>query len=131
MNHSDGMEIFKELSNRYGINLKIAEWSSRKIFGGIALPDALICVLHEIEERYGGKVAIVYEMETTKKEFEPLEIPLTVDGFHILRRELISHFDLLFVPSSGRWAMATNHEMEATIFGPKEIIDLLPDESVI
>jgi hypothetical protein len=70
-------------------------------------------------------------METTQKEFEPLEISLSADGFQLLRRNLMSHFDLLLVPGSRCWAMATTHDMEAIVYGPKKIIDLLPDEDVI
>jgi hypothetical protein len=131
MNRNEGIDTFGALSDRYGVALETEGWDSKKLFGGIAISDVLVNALYEIEHRYGDNPVIVYEMETVQKEFEPLAISLTEDGFKLLRRNLMSHFALLMVPHSRRWAMATTPDMEAIVYGPKEIIDLLPNEDAI
>jgi hypothetical protein len=61
------IDIFRALSDRYGIALETEGWDSKKFFGGIAPSGVLINILCEIEHRYGDNPAIVYEWKRRKR----------------------------------------------------------------
>jgi hypothetical protein len=110
------------LRDRYGLELRTEGWESKAVQGGAAIGDEVVARLAAGAMQFDDERAVVYEMESTKKEFEPLEIPLSHQGFEKLRHSMIAHFDLLLVPRSRQWAMVMSHELEGMVLGRKDFV---------
>lgn len=122
MNSSQGQEILAKLRDRYDIEIDASGWESKQLQGGVALTDQALAALASAANTVGDAVAVVYEMESFDKEFDPVTLPLTQEGFHSLRQNLLSHFDLVMFPPSRKWAFVMTHDLEGILFGPRNFL---------
>lgn len=122
MNSEQGRDMLAALHGRYNLELDTGGWGVRQISGGVALSDEMLEAICSTARRMDDDVAVVFEMESSAKEFAPLTVSLTNDGFRTLRQNLISHFDLVMVPASRQWALVMSHELEGMLFGPESFL---------
>jgi hypothetical protein len=110
------------LHDRYGVDLQTKGWENKPIPGGAALADEVVPRLAEGALQFDDQSAVAYEMESTKKEFEPLVVSLDRRGFDQLRHSMLSHFDLVLVPHSKKWALVMSHELDGMVLGPRQFV---------
>lgn len=122
MKTDDGWKALAALRDRYSVELDTRGWESEQLPGGVALPDDLIDALREAAQRLQDEVVEVYELESTHKEFEPMTVRLNREGFRALKSNLMSHFDLVMVPTSRMWALVMSHEMDGIVLGPRSFL---------
>jgi hypothetical protein len=125
MNRQECWQILSALRDRYGIDLHTEGWENKPIPGGAALADHLVPRLAAGALQFDDQSAVAYEMESTKKEFEPFVVSLDQRGFDALRHSMLSHFDLVLVPRSKKWALVMSHELEGMVLGPKQFVAAL------
>lgn len=122
MKTRDALDLVESLGDRYGIHLATAGWDVFECEGGIALSPDVIDSLRTAARCFTDEAVTAYEMESLHKDFSPLRVSLNRDGIRTIRNSLMSHFDLVILPDSLRWAVVATNEMEAFVCGPKEFV---------
>ncbi|GAB3465805.1 hypothetical protein GCM10027321_31210 [Massilia terrae] len=122
MKSKQTLDSLGALRGRYGIEVDAKYWESREVPGGVGLPDEVVASLALAARRYDDRSAVAYEMESSNKEFAPLTVSLDQEGFDTLRRSMLSHFDLVLVPPSKKWALVLSHELDGILLGPEHFL---------
>jgi hypothetical protein len=126
MNHKQAKNALVALAARYDADLKMDGWESKQVEGGVAVSDEIVVAIGSAARQFGDETATVYEMESSRSEFAPMTVQLSRDGFRHVRQSLLSHFDLVMVPASRKWALVMNHDLEGVLFGPKSFLAAIP-----
>jgi hypothetical protein len=122
MNSKQGRIALDALRARFDVDLNMDGWESVEVEGGVALPDEIVAALGSAARQFGDETATVYEMESSGREFAPMTVQLNKDGFTHVRQSLLSHFDLVMVPASRKWAFVMSHELDGVLFGPQSFL---------
>lgn len=70
----------------------------------------------------GDSSATVYELESTKVEFQPISIRLDFVSFNSLKGNIVSHFDLAMISPSKAWVVLLTNELETFVCGPSAFL---------
>jgi len=122
MKTSDALDLVESLGGRYGISPDLTDWDVLEYEGGIALSPEIVGSLCAAAQSFKDDAITAYEMESLHKNFSPLRVRLSRDGIREIRNSLMSHFDLVLLPDSLRWAVVATNELETFVFGPKEFV---------
>lgn len=122
MKSKQTLDSLAALRDRYGIEVNAKDWESREVPGGVGLPDELVVSIGLAARQFDDRSAVAYEMESSNKEFAPLNLSLDQEGFDALRRSMLSHFDLVLVPPSKKWALVLSHELDGVLLGPEHFL---------
>jgi hypothetical protein len=122
MKTKQAWDTFAALRDRYGIELDTKAWESKHLPEGVGLPDELVGKLASAARQFDDRVAVAYELESSRKEFAPLSVSLDEAGFDALRRAMLSHFDIVLIPPSRKWALLMSHELEGLLLGPEHFL---------
>lgn len=117
------MELSEAISARFGLEaLDYADWSELELFGGIGMDRSTFCAIANAAIEQGDKQAAIYELETTRVEFEPVSIDLDFHSFNLLKGNAISHFDVAMIPPSRAWAALLTNELETFVCGTSRFL---------
>lgn len=120
--------LSKALSSRYGLAaLNCTDWNQVELFGGIGMDKPTFDALASAAVARGDISVTVYELESTKIEFEPVSIDLDFASFNSLKGNIISHFDLVMVPPSKAWTALLTNELETFVNGPAAFLAAVSD----
>lgn len=112
------VELSKAVSSRFGLEaLDCADWSELELFGGIGMDRSTFCAIANAAIEQGDKQVVIYELETTRVEFEPVSIDLNFASFNQLKGSAISHFDMVMIPPSKAWVALLTNELETFVCG--------------
>lgn len=115
--------MLSALEQRCGISLSHDDWHSLEIPGGVAMKNRWTSALSTAAAGCGDTMVTAYEMESTNREFDPVDVELSNEGMGKLRAMMMSHFDLLLVPESRQWILWLSNEMKGIVFGPESFLD--------
>lgn len=116
-------ELSKAVSARFGLEaLDCADWSELELFGGIGMDRSTFCAIANAAIEQGDKQVVIYELETTRVEFEPVLIQLDFLSFNQLKGSAISHFDVVMIPPSRTWAALLTNELETFVCGTSSFL---------
>ncbi len=121
---TENTELKRMLMERYDISdLCWDEWEEITLWGGVAMDALTFSALSDTARTFGDKGAKVYVVESTKTNFQPLDITLNFESFKKLNHEMISFFDLCIVPNSRAWvAWLVNYDMETHVYAAPSFV---------
>jgi hypothetical protein len=116
-------EMSDALSSRYGLKaLNCEEWDELELFGGIGMDAATFSALANAAQTHGDTQVTVYELESIKIEFQPVQIHLDFASFNQIKANTISLFDVAMVPASRTWVALLTDELETFVYGPLQFL---------
>ena len=122
----EAVKLSSALSSRYGLeSLHCEDWDEMELWGGIGMDAPTFAALADAAKANGDASATVYEMESTKVEFPPVDISLDFESFNKLKANTASLFDVAIIPRSKAWVALLTNELRTLVYGPPQFLETI------